>query len=71
VAQLAAARHQAESAPQQADAAGEHVEQPTATVRGQVQQQAVPAPAKARNKHHAAAQPQATESVAPAYAVAQ
>jgi hypothetical protein len=75
VAQLAAARHQAESAPQQADAAGEHVEQPTATVRGQVQQQAVPAPAKARNKHHAAVQsgarPQATDSVAPGYAAAQ
>jgi hypothetical protein len=77
-AQLAAARHQAESAPQHADAAGEQIEQieqPTATVREQAQQPAAPAPAKARNKHHAAVQsgarPQATESVAPAYAVAQ
>jgi hypothetical protein len=73
--QLATARHQAEEARQHADAAGEQAEQPTATVQAQPQQQAAPAPAKARNKHHAAVQsgarPQATESVAPAYAAAQ
>jgi len=74
-AQLAAAHHEAaEAAHEQAAAASEQPEQPTATVP-HAEQQAAPAQAKPRNKHHAAVQssarPQATGAVAPAYAVAQ